>query len=76
MALLSGDERGVVIMDLSDKLVTTSGEKESQDSPLERGPMLQCVQNIQQHSWLKESISLRFPKMIYEMRHIVQDFIF
>ena len=60
-------------MDLSDKLVTTSGEKESQDSPLERGPMLQCVQNI--HSWLKESILFRFPKMIYEMRNIVQDII-
>ena len=43
LALLSGDERRVFIMDLSDKLVTTSGEKESQDSPLERGPMLQCV---------------------------------
>ena len=44
LALLSGDERGVFIMDLSDKLVTTSGEKESHDFPFSSPASLQCGQ--------------------------------
>ena len=40
-------------MDLSDKLVTTSGEKESHDFPFSsREASLQCGQNLHPLTWL------------------------
>ena len=39
-------------MDLSDKLVTTSGEKESHDFPFSSTAPLQCTQNLHPLHWL------------------------
>ena len=55
--ILRWEGGGVFIMDLSDKLVTTSGEKESHDFPFSPPASLQCGQILQFHGFFYKHIT-------------------